>query len=128
MVCGSLRWSAVIRLTRYNPSLSPILHNRKFHRGKVPNVKALAIPWHCGDIQKVIALHLSLAIPRLFPVGGGGGVDTNDWCICWNQEVFNLHVGIQIYKSLTTFWSGMKPKVPSPSCRAERRSAQFFQN
>ena len=52
----------------YNPALSPTLHNRKFHRGKVPNVKAPAIPRHCGDNQKVIALHLSPAIP----VGGGG--------------------------------------------------------
>ena len=63
----------------YNPALSPTLHNRKFHRGKVPNVKAPAIPRHCGDNQKVITLHLSLAIPRLSPYGGG--VDTNDWCI-----------------------------------------------
>ena len=51
----------------YNPALSPTLHNRKFHRGKVLNVKAPAIPWHCGDNQKVIALHLSPAIPRLSP-------------------------------------------------------------
>ena len=50
----------------YNPALNPTLHNRKFHRGKVPNVKAPAIPRHCGDNQKVIALHLSPAIPRLF--------------------------------------------------------------
>ena len=56
----------------YNPALSPTLHNRKSHRGKGPNVKPPAIPRHCGDNQKVMALHLSPAIPV---------VDTNDWCI-----------------------------------------------
>ena len=61
-----------------NPALSPTLHNRKSHQGKVPNVKPLVISRHCGDNKKVIALHLSMAIP----VGGGGGaMDTNDWCI-----------------------------------------------
>ena len=58
----------------YNPALSPILHNRKSHRGKGPNVKPLAIPRYCGDNQKVIALHLSSAIV------GGGTVDSKDWC------------------------------------------------
>ena len=41
--------------------------------GKGPNVKPPVLPRHSGDNQKVIALHLSPAIPRLFPVGGGGG-------------------------------------------------------
>ena len=49
--------------------LSPTLHKRKSHRGKGPIVKPLAIPWHCRDNKKVMALHLSLAIL----VGGGGG-------------------------------------------------------
>ena len=49
-------------------ALSPTLHKRKSHRGKGPIVKPLAISWHCGDNQKVMALHLSLAIL----VGGGG--------------------------------------------------------
>ena len=49
----------------YNHALSPTLHKRKSHRGKGPNVKPLAIFWHCGDNQKVekkIALHLSPAL------------------------------------------------------------------
>ena len=49
----------------YNPSLSHTLHNRKFHQGKGPNVK----PRHCGNNQKVIAVHLSPAIP-MGVVGG----------------------------------------------------------
>ena len=53
----------------YNHALSPTLHKRKSHRGKVPIVKPLAIPSHCGNNQIVMALHLSLAIL----VGGGGG-------------------------------------------------------
>ena len=53
----------------YNPALSPTLHNRKSHRGKGPNVKTPSIPRYCWDIQKVIALQLSPAIP----VGGGRG-------------------------------------------------------
>ena len=65
----------------YNPALSPTLQNRKSHRGKGPNVKPPAIPGHCRDNKKVIALHLSPAIP----VGGGGGgghaMDTNFWCL-----------------------------------------------
>ena len=54
----------------YNPALSPTLYNRKSHRDKGPNVKPLAIPKHCGDNQKVIAMHLSLTTP----IGGGGCV------------------------------------------------------
>ena len=65
----------------YNHALSPTLHRRKSHRGKGPIVKPLAIPWHCGDNQKVMALHLSLAILVGGGGGGGGDVGTNDWCI-----------------------------------------------
>ena len=36
---------------------------------------SMLYPRHCGDNQKVIALHLSPAIP------GREAVDTNDWCI-----------------------------------------------
>ena len=50
-----------------NPALSPTVHNRKSHWGKGPNVKPLAILWHCRDNQKVIALHLSPAISWLSP-------------------------------------------------------------
>ena len=41
---------------------------KKSQRGKGPIVKPLAIPWHCGDNQKVMALH-----PRLAILVGGGG-------------------------------------------------------
>ena len=47
-----------------NPTLSPALHYRKFHRGKCPNVKTPAVPRYCGDNQKVLALHHS---PPLSP-------------------------------------------------------------
>ena len=66
-----------------NPAICPALHNRKSHRGKCPNVITPALPRHCGDYKKVFALHLSPAIPVGVCLcgGGGGGVDTNDWCI-----------------------------------------------
>ena len=32
-----------------NPALSATLHNRKSHRGKIPNVKSPVISRHCGD-------------------------------------------------------------------------------
>ena len=51
-----------------NPTLSPPpLHHRKSNEGKCPNVITLAFPWHCGDNQKVLALHHSPAIPPLSP-------------------------------------------------------------
>ena len=50
-----------------NPTLSPTLHYRKSHWGKCPNVITLTLPRHCGDNQKVLVLHHSLAIPRLSP-------------------------------------------------------------
>ena len=46
--------------------------------GKDPNVRTPALPPHCWDNQKVIALHLS---PAIRGGGGGGGVVTNDLCI-----------------------------------------------
>ena len=56
------------------PTLSPILHYRKTHRGKFPNVLTLAFPWHWGDNQKVLALHHSPAIPPLSPYVGGAWI------------------------------------------------------
>ena len=46
--------------------------------GKDPKVRIPAFPLHCGENGKVIALHLSPAIPPPYPVGGS--VVTNDWC------------------------------------------------
>ena len=50
-----------------NPTLNPALHYRKSQRGRCPNVITPPLPWHCGDNQKVLALHQSLAIPPLSP-------------------------------------------------------------
>ena len=62
-------------------ALSPTLHNRKSHRGKIPNVKPPVISGTAGTIKK----YLPCTLARLFPGyprrWGGGGVDTNDWCI-----------------------------------------------
>ena len=43
------------------------------------NITSPALTQYCGGTQKVIALHISPAIP-VGGVGGGAGV-TNDWCI-----------------------------------------------
>ena len=57
-----------------NPILSPTLQNRKSHREKFPLLKPWYFPGTAGiNNQKVIALHLSLAIPIAIPVGGWGG-------------------------------------------------------
>ena len=56
-----------------NLALCPTLHNRKSHRGKCPYVIAPTLLLLWGDHQKVIALHLSLAIPRLSRLVGGRG-------------------------------------------------------
>ena len=65
-----------------NAALSPTLHNRKSHRGKVPNVKALAIPLHCGGIPRLEGQSISYCPapkPGYSPaIRVGGGVDTND--------------------------------------------------
>ena len=50
-----------------NPTLSPALQYRKSQRGRCPNVITSALPRHCGDNQKVLALHHSLAIPQMAP-------------------------------------------------------------
>ena len=46
----------------YSAALSPTLHNRKSHRGKVPNVNAPAIPRHCGGNSLAAG-----TINKLFP-------------------------------------------------------------
>ena len=54
----------------YSAALSPTLHNRKSHRGKVPNVKAQAIPRHCGSNSPAagtINKLLPRTLARLFP-------------------------------------------------------------
>ena len=56
------------------PTLSPALHYRKSHQGKCPNVLTPALPWYCGDNQKVLALHYSTAIPPLSGRWGGGWI------------------------------------------------------
>ena len=50
-----------------NPALRPTLRNRRPHQSKGSNDKPPTPPWNCGDNQKVIALHLSSAIPWLSP-------------------------------------------------------------
>ena len=57
-----------------NSTLSPALHYRISHQGKCPNVITPALPWHCRDNQKVLALHHSRAIPPLSPKVWGGCV------------------------------------------------------
>ena len=50
-----------------NPTLCPALHYKKSHQGRFPNVITPTLPPHCGDNQKVLALHRSPAIPPLSP-------------------------------------------------------------
>ena len=65
--------------------LAPPYTTTKTHRGKVPDVKAQAIPRHCrgnspavGTINKLLPCSLA----RLFPgYPSRLGVDTNDWCL-----------------------------------------------
>ena len=67
----------------YSAALSPTLHNRKSHWGKVPNVKAPLIPRHCGGNSPAagtINKLLPHSLARLFPgYPSRWGVDTNDW-------------------------------------------------
>ena len=71
-----------------NSALCPALPNRKYPWGKDPNGKRPAFPLHCGDTQKVIALHFSPAIPHPSPKVGGQ----------WLQMTCALHaIAISLY-------------------------------
>ena len=74
-----------------NPALCPALHNRKSHRGKCPNVLTPALPRHCRDNQKVIALD-SLAFPCLSPK------------VAWIQMTGALWVGLHLIIFILQFY------------------------
>ena len=77
-----------------------------------------------GDHQKVIALHLSLAIPRLSRLVGG--VDTNDWCInmpslwrhysCTFSCAFAAVIILKVYKKIWD-WVGIQFATPGSAVR-----------
>ena len=86
-------------------SHSPALYKSKFRGVYLCNITSPALTRYCGGTQKVIAPHISPAIP----VGGGGGgagaAVTNDWCINWVKFVvcFGLVVCLIILWSKLLF-------------------------
>ena len=83
-----------------NFALCPVPHNRKSPWGKDLNVKTLSFPLLCGDIQKIIVLHLSPAIPHPSPLVvvvvvcvcgvGGGFKPLAFFCDCAGRFVLDL--------------------------------------